>query len=271
MAVWVGIYFCTQTGVVPYWPQIKWLISTGVHNLDDIHISEIDDLASEDAFQRTIAILQLAWFALQCTGRAIDRQKFSLFEVTTLSFVTGVMFSMFLWWEKPSGVSARIKIETASIKDHEIDKMSRETRANRETLQLRLRTSSTELETDIELSDRWILIPAILLRLVDRAWRLAAWNYAFPTVTEALLWKRSSSASVALLIVLIVGSEIDASFHFFGSWYTPPVGILMCFYVVCRTYFIVETIIFTSFSTIWNPRTSRVGECHSALANEGGM
>jgi len=71
---------------------------------------EIINRSKGDALSKIILIMQSTWFILQCFGRRIQGLDLTLIELTTLGLASlnGVTFA--LWWDKPLGVQAIVRV-----------------------------------------------------------------------------------------------------------------------------------------------------------------
>ncbi len=225
--------------------EILWLAENKMLGPVGLDSSNIDNVASENAFQKIVTSIQLAWFALQSLGRAVNGLAFSLAEVTTLSFVTCAVINMLLWWEKPSGVSARIRLSLPAVTQRTIDSMLLSTKGEREWLVRDLRASSwTTSNSDWKptIEERFLVLASVaLLCLGAGAWHVAAWKYSFPSTTEDILWKISSVAGIVMPMFICLWGVLPDNWSerikdiFF--WTVLILG------VVSRIYIILESIV----------------------------
>ncbi|PBK85589.1 hypothetical protein ARMGADRAFT_941811, partial [Armillaria gallica] len=66
--------------------------------------STIEDKSKGDALSKTVSILQISWFIMQCIARTIQHLPITLLEMTALAFAGLSMIMYFLWWYKPLNV-----------------------------------------------------------------------------------------------------------------------------------------------------------------------
>jgi hypothetical protein len=71
---------------------------------------ELEDKAKGDFLSKTIAILQVSWFIIQCIARFIQGLAITELEVATLALASMNVFMYFFWWNKPLGVNVPVKI-----------------------------------------------------------------------------------------------------------------------------------------------------------------
>jgi hypothetical protein len=71
---------------------------------------ELEDKAKGDFLSKTIVILQVSWFIIQCIARFIQGLAITELEVATLALgsMNGLLY--FFWWNKPLGVNIPVKI-----------------------------------------------------------------------------------------------------------------------------------------------------------------
>ena len=140
--------------------------------------SSIDNVAGENVFRKTITTIQLAWFATQSLGRAVTGLAFSLAEVTTLSFLTCAIITMILWWEKPGGVSTRVRLRLPAVTQQAVEKMLQSTKSEREYLVRDLWVSSIDTSNgnrEFTLRESvLVLASAALFSPGAGAWHMAA-------------------------------------------------------------------------------------------------
>ncbi len=64
-----------------------------------------------DALSKTVSILQISWFIMQCIARAIQHLPITLLEMTALAYAGLSMIMYFLWWYKPLNVKYHISLD----------------------------------------------------------------------------------------------------------------------------------------------------------------
>ncbi|KAK0475636.1 hypothetical protein EDD18DRAFT_194519 [Armillaria luteobubalina] len=88
-----------------------------VRKLAAISPETIEDRSKGDALSKTISILQLSWFIVQCIARALQHLPITLLEMSTLAF-TGLSILMYsLWWYKPFNVKYQISLDGSEWPD----------------------------------------------------------------------------------------------------------------------------------------------------------
>ena len=90
--------------------QLPKLLEAKKIEFPTITVEEIQDRSKGDAFSKTIALGQTAWFIIQCLARRAEHLDITLVELLTLSLavLNGVMY--FLWWHKPLDVRCPVRV-----------------------------------------------------------------------------------------------------------------------------------------------------------------
>ena len=82
---------------------------------------EITDRSKGDALSKLIFILQSTWFIFQCVARRIQRLDLTQLELTTLALASLNGITFILWWYKPLGAQAIVRVHLKrKLKDSEI-------------------------------------------------------------------------------------------------------------------------------------------------------
>jgi len=78
----------------------------------DIQTTEDDitDKSKGDALSKLIFILQSTWFILQCVGRRVQGLNLTHLELTTLALASLNGITFILWWDKPLGAQAVVRV-----------------------------------------------------------------------------------------------------------------------------------------------------------------
>jgi len=71
---------------------------------------EITNRSKGDALSKLIFILQSTWFILQCVGRRIQGLNLTQLELTTLALASLNGITFILWWDKPLGAQAVVRV-----------------------------------------------------------------------------------------------------------------------------------------------------------------
>ena len=81
---------------------------------------EIADRSKGDALSKMIFILQSSWFICQCIGRLVQGLSLTQLELTTLALASLNGVTFILWWGKPLGVRAPVRVYiNRQLKDEE--------------------------------------------------------------------------------------------------------------------------------------------------------
>ena len=91
--------------------QLHYLVRQGYIEKPKITEREVWDKSKQDGFQKTLTLLQTAWFVVQCLGRAIQHLPVTTLELTTFSFVFCTFASYYQWSNKPLDVESPTILE----------------------------------------------------------------------------------------------------------------------------------------------------------------
>jgi len=71
---------------------------------------EIKDKSKGDGLSKTIFIFQTSWFIVQCLVRHLQGLGVTQFELTTGALASLNAITLLLWWKKPLGVRAPMRV-----------------------------------------------------------------------------------------------------------------------------------------------------------------
>ncbi|KAK0211883.1 hypothetical protein IW262DRAFT_1467292 [Armillaria fumosa] len=79
--------------------------------LAKVRAVDIREKSKGDALSKTIVVLQISWFVVQCCARAAQKLPITLLEMSALAFAVLSITSYVAWWEKPVDVLYQIRLE----------------------------------------------------------------------------------------------------------------------------------------------------------------
>jgi hypothetical protein len=181
---------------------------------------DIKDKSKADWIIKSLAIIQILWFATQMIGRWAQGLGMTTLELFTLGIVVAAVVIYGCNWERPFDVQMPIIIYAKdSIRIRAEDCISRVNWLERE-----------------DLGSKWSWCAEIAICLVFGALHVAAWDFHFPSFTERLLWRISSVGVTVIPVVIVVilewrpGSWLEES----NTWIAAPL------YTLFRLYMFVE-------------------------------
>ncbi len=214
-----------------------------VKNLAAISPETIEDKSKGDALFKTISILQLSWFVVQCIARALQHLPITLLEMTALAFAGLSIIMYSLWWYKPLNVKYQISLDGS---DYRLwpETNDREESASPVSpswaewagwaehgfylfmnwiywiMHTTLGIPANELREDIgytafrfysgtaeESSKRFCTMVGV--GSLFGAFHCAAWSFYFPSHAEMVLWRFSSTAVLIGLFAVGNGALIS--------------------------------------------------------------
>ncbi|PKK44595.1 hypothetical protein CI102_11309 [Trichoderma harzianum] len=229
-----------------------------IEKLPTITEEEIKDKSKGDIFVKLIALGQIIWSTIQIIARAVRRLPVSPLEVAVVAFAISAVFIYGLYWNKPQrvGVTQTIQLKNNNMQN-ERAKLERSTIYSKTVLfEGLLSLLGIEIETET--------LPGAPISLDSAreagAWETAgvvgvgaavfggihvvAWNFAFPSTVELILWRCASiyTAAAPLCPMLLDYIYNELGFHicigegFIGAFYLFSAS----FYVIARLFILVE-------------------------------
>jgi hypothetical protein len=167
-----------------------------------ITLAEINDKSKSDMFVRIIACVQISWVVLQVIARAARHLAVSQLEIAVLAFATCAIIIYALNWKKPKGAQVPFLIlEYPGEIPKDVLAVLKKTAEGREGALLsglfgRFSGKSgpvlgRPISNDRIYPSDWFFGLAIGCTLFG-AIHIAAWNFAFPTRTDQILWRACS-------------------------------------------------------------------------------
>lgn len=218
------------------------LLDERVLQVPEIYIRDLKERSKSDRFAGAVTICQVIYFVAVSFGRIGSQLPISILEISTLAFVSCAILIELFWWHKPLDLrSSTITVVTPENKDafsatfpklqfHFPDQDACE------MIDLKLFFQRFLGENDIR--DR--AIRAVWIGCIFNGIHIGAWDYPFPTQTEALLWRIATVGACASVVCMWVATYIP------GKWSSMIAAVgAATFYVLCRTFIMAE--VFCSF------------------------
>jgi hypothetical protein len=236
-----------------------------------ITVEEIKDKSKSDSLVRAITVVQIIWIVIKIIARAVRSLAISQLEVSVVAFATCAIIIYGINWEKPKGVQVPITIISypGPFPEDTMEIVERD-RNGAETFLAGVIFIAESLFTclsDVDSTEKWPLgkpIPNVYNR--DAPWvtyfsqndffglflgttvfgavHIAAWNFAFPTPVESLLWKIAAILCTMMGLVFVgftfLLRFIDELFGCISDLFSLFFGLIPVSYVVCRLFLVVE-------------------------------
>ncbi len=194
-----------------------------VKSLAAISRETIEDKSKGDALSKTISVLQISWFIVQCVARAIQHLPITLLEMTALAFAGLSIITYLLWWHKPLNVKYHISLgevdltptqETYNLEEFASHVMPFSHKAYAYWIPLTIGGthaygcydsivdgafrvhSGTARDANIR------LMTTGGVGFLFGAFHCLAWSFYFPSHTEMVLWRFSSTAILIGIFVV---------------------------------------------------------------------
>lgn len=218
--------------------------------MPSISVDEINDKSKTDSFARIVSVAQITWIVVQVLARAARRLAISQLEISVAAYSGCAIIIHILHWSKPKGVLVPHTVHTfpgsipQEITENESDIMSGDSifrLALGLTAENRIsRTHGSPFPNDfVPESYGWGFFfgAPIATSFFGGGVHIAAWNFAFPTWLESILWRVSSIYCTGFFFFFaILGIALYEARRFQAIIYQ----ILISLYVLARAYLIVE-------------------------------
>jgi hypothetical protein len=237
-------------------PQIIELRKSGLlSRLPYITVEEINDKSKSDSMVRLIAIVQIVWTVAQVITRAVRHLAISQLEIAVIAFAACAIITYFLNWRKPKGVKVpctllRYRNEIPTQICTLLDKPAKSTNIIDDFISLFTEDNqnsggplSNHGEVRSTAGNDWGILIA---SLVFGCLHLTAWNFAFPTRIEKILWRVASLFCTSPLFWILSYALIE----FVVEWLRKGkpsggldyfvYGLLIILYMFARLFLIVE-------------------------------
>ena len=170
------------------------------------------DLEEQSRLDTTAKVLtgcQVGWFLLQCIARYAQRLPFSLFELTTLSFIGCAVMVAFCWRRKPKHIPSPIVIDAPDVTVPMLQTLdSAYERFPSLSNWCGSYMKSVSLEAGLakptgklpflKRPSAWIAVALSALYVVVGLWHILAWNFHFPTPVARWIWRGANLALLSL-------------------------------------------------------------------------
>ena len=167
-------------------------------------MEQIQDRGKGDSITKTITIVQTLWFAVQAAHRVSQGLTVTELELTTLGHVVLNILIYWCWWNKP--LNLRFPVDVYPKKREEITEQSSNEQHAAEPgpqgptsprkLSIRVRVGAYLNRNINDWDGSWkatiLVIGFFIIGGTFGAIHCLAWNSAFPTHVEHLLWRVSA-------------------------------------------------------------------------------
>ena len=177
-----------------------------------IPAKEISSRSKADHLSKSLALLQLTWFIIQCIARKIQRLPTTSLELVTIAFgvMSGVMYCV--WWNKPMAVECPIVLTKDLGSPLFLSLIS--TLQDEDKLDASIPFLNTIWETVLfpRISPRYSRVPhlwpggtslgdgdtlagqlLLFTSIVFGGIHCLGWSFYYPTRAEALIWQVGSA------------------------------------------------------------------------------
>ncbi|KAF3076609.1 hypothetical protein CFAM422_001088 [Trichoderma lentiforme] len=222
-----------------------------IAKLPNMTEEEIKDKSKGDIFVKLIALGQIVWSTIQIIARAVRRLPVSPLEVAVVAFAISAVFIYGLYWNKPQQEGA-MPTEVYALLEH---------KGTDPFFKAAFQEFLGDLGIDIDIKPP-PGAPISLDSVPDEAgdWGMAgvmsvgaavfggvhavAWNFAFPSTVELILWRCASiytaAAPLCTMLLGYINVKLDSDSSI-GNVFMSAFCIFSAFlYVIARLFILVE-------------------------------
>lgn len=195
-----------------------------IDRLPSLSTEEIEDRSKADVLVKSIALGQIAWFLVQVITRLGQGIATSPLEIMTFAFAVSTAFAYFLLLDTPKDVGASVVLLAA--RNATPQEISRLAVAGPTTYWL-MRTGIWIPNTAVHAVanhafHRNLAYGATFSIVIFGAIHCVAWNFAFPTDIEHVLWQVSAIiTATAIPAVTFVGRASNSILRRFDQSFVP--------------------------------------------------
>jgi hypothetical protein len=176
---------------------------------------DVKDISKSDFLGRFVTIVQILWFTIQVIARHVQGETVSLLEVSTLAYISLALMSYVIYWRKPQGMSAPMKIYVHPSVDLG-----------------RIKQESHSLDVNNYIGFLYWVGSFVAFAGVH----LIAWNYAFPSEVEKWLWIAASLLMFIFACILAMVGVLSSNYG--GDWLF---GGFLVLFILTRLCLIVQS------------------------------
>ena len=200
--------------------------------------AEIKDKGKSDWLAKSLVLLQMSWFVMQCIARAVEHLPVTHLEIVTLAYAAMNFVIYIFWWNKPLNVNRSVRVLRKSwAKETRPEPTSEGWKLTWKAIGKGLeiifkfiagfRDGGVNLNHEDQVPRFWanntsseelgIGVGNLIMLLVGVCFgsiHCIAWHFSFPTHTELLMWRISSVAitvvPINIFLGFILGSYMDS-------------------------------------------------------------
>jgi len=223
--------------------EIKDLINKKAIPVSSIAITEeeISGRSKTDQLSKLITCVQILWFIIQLTGRAVQHLPTTNLELFTLGIVVCSLGTYAAFWRRPQDIHLPITIavgEGKAFRDVFGEDISIRTRV------------SWDLGNKDSKKYFLALYLSVIITGIFGACHLIGWDFLYPSSVEQLLWRIFSISCVVIpLLLLFLAGASEYYIDVLSSLTGILLFILLHFlYFLARAYLLVA--MFTSLRSV---------------------
>ncbi|KAN0076468.1 hypothetical protein V8E54_006610 [Elaphomyces granulatus] len=215
--------------------EIKDLITRKVIPASSIAITEeeISGRSKTDQLSKLITCVQILWFIIQLTGRAVQHLPTTNLELFTLGIVVCSLGTYAAFWRRPQDIHLPVNISVGE------GKALRDVFGKSVSVRSRV---PWHIECEGSKKDFLPLCLFVVITGIFGACHLIGWDFLYPSSVEQLLWRIFSISCMVIPFLILFLARAPKYFDFPSS-VGEHFGNLLFLYALARAYLLVAIFI----------------------------
>jgi hypothetical protein len=224
----------------------------------------IDRRSKKSSFEKLLAGCQAVWFCANIVSRLAEGYTVTLLEDMTIAYTFCGLVASLAWLSCPQDIEDPFEVDLSAEDDsviaaaaecgYSLDCESSNTSSGS------IGSGGSRSSATIAGSDRFMMGTVCVVLCLLAAINLAEWNYPFPSVAEAWIWRSCSIVLLPLGLLILFYGDRCRSKHWSLAWTAPVyVVVRLALLTVAATSF--RRMPLSAFSTPdWSDYLGHVGK-----------
>jgi hypothetical protein len=174
----------------------------------EVSKQEIQDRSKGDTFVKIFALLQSAWFVFSAVSRAIAKLPVSPIELSCCAYVFCTCITYAFWWHKPKDImlvnskSCHFDFTDLPLDLQKTIKSIHDAPSDQRHYRWRnFPLTDTEIDVLTVVRRRMPALMGLAVGVIFCCFHILAWNDAFPSRFELMLWRAASIAASSIPVI----------------------------------------------------------------------
>lgn len=182
----------------------------------------IDQRSKKSWFEKILAGGQALWFCANIVSRLAEGYPVTPLEDMTIAYTFCGLIASMAWLQCPQDIEDPFEVDLDAVDDAVFAAVECEYSIDRDDSS----SSSIRPSSPVTGSDGLMMVIVCVMLSLLAAVHMAEWNYPFPSVVEAWVWRSCSMAMLPIGLVILFYGDRCRSKHWSRVW-TAPMYVLM--------------------------------------------